>query len=321
MNVRYLFLFFLFSLLIFSVAAEELNLPPGLIKIKEYNQQYHQDFALKATFALAFLAGILTILSPCILPFIPAYFAVAFKEKKNITLMTLVFFLGLAIIFVALGALAGKVGEQSLTLLQDPLYVSLAGLLLIGFGIYTILGKGFSGFHIQKKTSNDIVGIFLFGIFFAIGWSACTGPILAGILGISVLLGNITQAMWLMFFYALGNVVPIFIISIFYDKYDLSKSKLIRGKEWDWNLFGKEIKVHSTNMISGLLLILFGAIFIIFKGTQIVNTWDIFNTKTAFFNSQGFLMEWGLTTLVGSIAFFLFVAVVGWFFYRRYKED
>ncbi|MEK6845257.1 MAG: cytochrome c biogenesis protein CcdA, partial [Nanoarchaeota archaeon] len=85
------FLFFLF-LIIAAPALAQSVLPLGLQKIIAYNQQVTLDFSVKISFLIAFLAGMLGILSPCILPFLPAYFSYTFKEKKNITKMTLVFF-------------------------------------------------------------------------------------------------------------------------------------------------------------------------------------------------------------------------------------
>ena len=83
-------LFFLFS----TIAAADAHLPVGLLKIIEYNEAYTAEFAIKVTFIIAFMAGILAFLSPCIFPLMTAYFTVTFKEKKNITKMAFFFFIG-----------------------------------------------------------------------------------------------------------------------------------------------------------------------------------------------------------------------------------
>ncbi len=109
------------------VLAQESALPSNLQKIIEYNQQNSMDFGVKISFFIAFLAGMLGILSPCFLPLLPAYFSNTFKEKKNITKMTLVFFAGFAAVFVGMGVIAGFIGEQSLSVLQKGWVVVIGG--------------------------------------------------------------------------------------------------------------------------------------------------------------------------------------------------
>ena len=115
-------MFFISSLILLALFASSVlaqpSIPVGLQKIIDYNNQSAADFAFKVSFFIAFLAGMLGVLSPCILPFLPAYFSYTFKEKKNITMMTLIFFSGFSIVFVAMGAAAGFIGEQTLSVLQ-----------------------------------------------------------------------------------------------------------------------------------------------------------------------------------------------------------
>src|SRR3989338_9695962 len=156
---------------LFAQSATAQDLPVGLQKINEYNQKQAEDIALKVSFVVAFIAGILGIFSPCILPFLPAYFSYTFKEKKNIALMTLVFFLGFATVFTAMGIVAGFVGQQALIAIQGPWLVGIGGAFFIFMGILSFLGKGFSSFfRFARKGTNDITGIFLMGNFYALGW-------------------------------------------------------------------------------------------------------------------------------------------------------
>lgn len=316
MNKKILFLILAIVLFSSAVLAQS-ELPIGLQKIIEYNQKATTDFAVKVSFFIAFVAGMLGILSPCILPLLPAYFSYTFKEKKNITKMTLVFFIGFSIVFVTMGVIAGFIGEQSLVVLQSDWLVTIAGIFLITLGIMSLLGKGFSSFiKLNHKFKNDIPGVFLFGMFFALGWTACLGPILAGILGIGAILGNIWYAALLMLFYSLGNLVPLFIISVFYDKFNLSQSKFIKGKVFTFTIAGKEYNIHSTNLISGILFLIIGLIMVIFKGTAIFNTWDILGTKTYFYSVQRSLIAWEYANILGIILFFLFIFAIGWFLWQ-----
>ena len=196
-----------------SVLAES-DVPIGLQKIIDYNNQSTAEFAVKVSFLIAFIAGMLGILSPCILPFLPAYFSYTFKEKKDITKMTLIFFLGFSLVFVSMGIVAGFIGAQVLSVVQSGWLVTLAGIFIVILGIMSLLGKGFSSLiKPNKKFKNDASGTFLFGIFFALGWTACLGPILAGILGIGAIMGNIFYSALLLFFYSLGNFRLQFYVS------------------------------------------------------------------------------------------------------------
>lgn len=300
-------------------SSEISDLPIGLQKIIEHNKEQASDFAIKISFFIAFVAGMLGILSPCILPFLPAYFAYTFKEKKDITKMTLVFFFGFTLVFVGMGIIAGFIGEQSLAVLQKSWLVSIAGLFFIAVGIMSLAGKNFFSFSFDHKFKNDLPGIFLLGIFFAIGWTACLGPILAGILGMGVMLGNVWYAGILMLFYSFGTIVPLFILSILYDKYDLSKNRFIKGKILEFSIDKKTYKIHSTNIISGILFLVIGIVLIIYKGTSVFNAWDIFGTRQYFYSIQNKLIAWEHANLFGIIIFLLFVVILIRFL-QKYKS-
>lgn len=322
-NKKVLFLAFLLVLVLFftvSVMAQK-ELPIGLQKIIEYNNQKSAEFATNISFFIAFVAGILGILSPCILPFLPAYFSYTFKEKRNITLMTFVFFLGFSLVFVSMGVIAGFIGEQSLAVLQNDLLVNIAGLFLIFLGFISLSGKGFSSIiKPNHKFKNDIPGVFLLGIFFAIGWSACLGPILAGILGIGVILHNLWYSALLLFFYSLGNFVPLFVLSVFYDRYNLSKNRFIKGKMLKFHIVKKKFHVHSTNLISGILFLIIGIFLIIYKGTGPLNKFDIFGTKFYFYSIQNSLMSWEYANLFSIVVFILFMAILARFLLKNKKK-
>ena len=279
-------------------------------KIIDFNKQSTIDFSVKISFFVAFVAGILGILSPCILPFLPAYFSYTFKEKKNISQMTLIFFLGFSLVFVILGAIAGYVGEQTLYVIQKPWLVAIAGIFMIILGIVTLSGKKVCSFMGHNKFKNDVPGTFLFGMFFAVGWTACLGPILAGILGIGAILGNMGYSALLLFFYSLGNLVPLFILSMLYDKFNLSQSKFIHGKILDFSIWKKKFYVHSTNLISGLLFIIIGLILVVFKGTTLFNNLDIFGTKPYFYSIQRQLLGWEYANIISIAIFVLFIVTV-----------
>jgi cytochrome c-type biogenesis protein len=267
----------IFLILLLNSAFAQLDLPNNLKKIADYNKEQALFFSKNLTFLVAFIAGILSFLSPCSIALLPAYFTITFKEKRRITLMTFVFFLGFMPIFIIYGLIASYLGSSLANLKVSYGFITfIIGILIFTFGIITLLGKGFSLFKINKRTDNNFLGVLLFGVFYSVGWSACLGPILAGILLIASVLKSFISSIFLMFSYSLGIFIPLFLFSFLYDKFNLANSILIKGKDFS---FGK-YRVHSTNLISGVLLILIGLIFIIFKGTSVFNSLTLFSRLT-----------------------------------------
>ncbi|HII16540.1 TPA: cytochrome c biogenesis protein CcdA [Candidatus Woesearchaeota archaeon] len=292
-------------------AFADAHLPDNLQKIVAYNDEMTASLLMKLSLAVAFLAGTLTILSPCILPLLPAYLSYACREKKDITRMTLVFFAGFALVFSAFGIVAGIIGERSYSALQHPAVIVFAGILLVVLGMLSFLGMGFAS-PLRKKmiAGNGGRAVFAQGLLFALGWTACVGPILGGILGIAALQGSIARAVLLMFFYSLGIFVPLFILSIAYDRFDIGSRKWMQGKGYQIRLFGKAFTLTIPNMISGVLLAGIGAVFIIFRGTGVVNGWNIFGTSQYFYGLQRWLLGFAYADTMGITTLAIFIGIV-----------
>jgi len=192
---------------------------------------------------------------------------------------------------------------------------------LITFGIMILLGKGFPGISFKRKFSKNWIGIFLAGVFFAIGWSACTGPILSGILVMTSTFGNYLTAVYLMFAYSLGVFVPIFILSFFYDKFRLDKSAIF-SKEINFSILGKKYHTNIPNVIAGIIFILFGLAFIVFKGTSLVNSFDMFGLRNYFYSWQDYLiLNVKLFNIIGIIIFAVFILTLGYFLVKEIKNN
>jgi len=224
----------------------------------EAKPQLPQSGMLALTF-LAFVAGVFSFLSPCTLPILPAYFAVtAQADRARLSLMSLAFFIGLATLFVIMGASASLLGQ----VLRDYMFslATIGGVLVAIFGVMTLFGLGFSGANFQGRPGSTFFGFFLFGATFALGWTPCVGPILSGILILAASDKTVLQGMTLLFCYAVGLGLPLILIATFFGK--LSKDslfwRLLRGKGWDVTFAGKTIFLHTTNLFSGLLLITLG---------------------------------------------------------------
>jgi len=219
----------------------------------------------------AFLSGILSFLSPCSLPILPAYFAYSFQSsKKNIVLMTIAFFLGLATTMTILGASITALGN--LLVRNISLISFIGGIVIIAFGILSFFGKGFAGVQFQESPAKTVLGSFLYGATFAIGWTACIGPILGAILTLLVTQGTgVIQGTFLSFIYALGLGLPLIIVSTFFSKLGNGTRfwRFMRGRGFEINLGKISVPLHSTGIISGILMMIMGILLLTGKLTEL----------------------------------------------------
>jgi cytochrome c-type biogenesis protein len=218
--------------------------------------------SMLALIPAAFLSGVLSFLSPCSLPILPAYFAYSFQSsRKNIVIMTLAFFAGLATTMTLLGA---SVTAVSRLLVRNIAELSIiGGAVIILFGILSILGKGPTGIQFQDSTARTVGGSYIYGATFAIGWTACIGPILGAILTLLATQGaGIAQGALLSFVYTLGLGLPLFLISLFFSRLGNGSRfwNFIRGRAFTVRVFGQELTLHTTTLISGGLLIVMGVL-------------------------------------------------------------
>jgi len=208
---------------------------------------------------LALLTGILSFISPCTLPVLTAFFAHNVHAKKGeIFKRTLLFCIGLAIVFSLFGMGATFLGN--LLREQRSLLTKIAGSIIILFGMLEIFGKGFSGIHLKWKGSKKtFLGSILFGMVFAIGWSACIGPILASLLLLSATTGTVLKGTILLFIYALGLAIPLIVISLYFDSIKHHTFwKVLQGRIFTLKIFGKSMQFHTTYVIAGIILIIIG---------------------------------------------------------------
>ncbi len=208
---------------------------------------------------LALLAGLLSFLSPCCLPVLSAHFANNFNaDKGEMVKNTVFFFFGLALVFSIFGMGATLIG--SFFRENRVVFTQVAGAAIIIFGVLEIFGKGFSGLNIRLKGNTKTpFGSFLFGAVFAVGWSACIGPILASFLLLSATSGTIFKGTVLLFIYALGLGIPLLIISVYFDKIKNTRFWMaIKGRTITFKILEKEVNFHSTYLVSGIILIILG---------------------------------------------------------------
>ena len=173
-------------------------------------------------FFIAFGAGLISFLSPCVLPLIPGYISYIsgssineLIEKKNINLIPIILFtIGFSIIFIIFGTASTFLGK---IFLQNSIELRIAaGLVIILFSLHIIgiINLKFLNFEkrIETKTNNNFYSPILIGMAFAFGWTPCIGPILGSILVLAATEENLTRGILLLFFYSFGLAIP-FILS------------------------------------------------------------------------------------------------------------
>ena len=202
-------------------------------------------------FLISFLEGIITFISPCLLPMLPIYISYFAGGGERTTRKTLIgatgFVLGFTLVFVSMGALAGTVGSF---LKQYQTAVNLiSGLIVICFGL-NFLGllrlNLFKGSTRSMDTSNmNFFSTVLFGIIFSVGWTPCVGAFLGSALMLASQQGHMTEGMLMLLAYSLGLGLPFILSAVLID-YLRSAFNWIKSH------------YHIINKISGGLLILIG---------------------------------------------------------------
>ena len=205
-------------------------------------------------YLISFLEGIITFISPCLLPMLPiyvSYFAggsAEEKDSKKVIKNVLGFILGFTTVFVLLGALAGFFGE--LLGKYGTIVNIVTGAIVIFFGL-NFLGifklNIFKGSRMARKQSLGFFSSLLFGVIFSIGWTPCVGAFLGSALMMAASGGNTLEGVLMLLSYSAGLGIPFFISAILIDKFK--------------NTFNF-IKKHYTviNIISGIFLVLIGVL-------------------------------------------------------------
>jgi len=230
------------------------------------------------TLLAAFGAGLLSFISPCVLPLIPGYLSyvsgLSLEEmrggppaaaaaggvavvtaapratRRRTVLASLAFILGFSIVFISLGASASAIGQflmSRLTMLNR-----IAGAIIIIFGLHTMGVLRIEWLYQEKRVQTTrrpagFLGATLVGIAFAFGWTPCIGPILAGILAIAAAQDTVGDGVRLLSAYSLGLGVPFLATSLAIDRFFAAFARIRRH-------------YHKIEIVSGLLLIAIGVL-------------------------------------------------------------
>ncbi|MER6989078.1 cytochrome c biogenesis CcdA family protein [Saccharopolyspora hirsuta] len=212
----------------------------------------------------AFLGGVLSLLSPCSAMLVPAFFAYAFADRIRLLLRTGIFYLGLATTLVPMGVAAGSVG--ALFTEHRDLVVLIGGSLMILLGLGQILGFGFGSSAAQRLSGrikiSSSLSVYLLGTVYGLA-GFCAGPLLGSVLTMAMTGSSPVYGGILLAIYALGMAVPLFAIAALWDRFDLGRRRWLRGRELELG----PLRVHSTTLLSGLVFIALGVLFLTTDGT------------------------------------------------------
>lgn len=230
--------------------------------------------------AAAFTAGLVSFLSPCVLPLVPGYISLVsgasvdeLKTDENpkvlgkVLLHSLLFIAGFSTVFISLGASASWLGQILLS--RMSLLYRIAGIVIIIFGLHLtgILRIGIlyrdKRFHNAGKPATAF-GAFMIGLAFAFGWTPCIGPILAAILSLAASQDTIRAGIMLLVLYSMGLAVPFLLTS-------LGINKFLKF----YNRF--RVHLHQVEVFSGVVLIVLGAMIFTNQFTRLAGYFSFLN--------------------------------------------
>jgi cytochrome c-type biogenesis protein len=220
------------------------------------------------TLLAAFLAGVLSFISPCVLPLIPGYLSFVSgatldemrgtsvgapalgNARRRAVIMSVAFVLGFSLVFVSLGASATAIG----TLLMEHLSLlgKIAGVVIILFGLHMmgVLRIGWLYSEKRMQTSGKPAGFFgamLVGVAFAFGWTPCIGPILAAILAVAATQESVGEGVKLLAVYSAGLGVPFIATALAINKFFAASARIRKH-------------YHMIEVVSGVLLVVVGVL-------------------------------------------------------------
>jgi cytochrome c-type biogenesis protein len=230
----------------------------------------------------AFLAGIVSFLSPCVLPLVPGYVSLISgasveelqaKDRKllnTVLLHSLMFILGFTVVFVVLGAAATAVGQLAREYKKQLTWI--AGAVIIIFGLHLTGIMKIKALYADKrlhavKGGKSPIGAFVVGFAFAFGWTPCLGPIISSILILAGSVEGKTRGILLLWVYSLGLAVPFLLTSVLIDRFLIFYSRFRRH-------------LHTLEVISGVVMMVLGVLILTRRFTMLSSYLGFLNRFT-----------------------------------------
>jgi cytochrome c biogenesis protein CcdA len=268
-----------------------------------------------------FAAGVLALLSPCSALLLPSFFAYAFVSRTALLARTVMFYLGLLVTLVPLGTGAGA--ASALFYGHRATLITVAGWSIIALGVLQLAGRGFAlagAARLQAWAGNRSGGgwlsTMLLGAVYGLA-GFCSGPVLGAVLTMAATSESAVRGGALLAVYALGMAAPLFVLAALWDRFELGRRRWLRGR----SLTLGALRVHTTSLVSGLLFVGIGVLFLRYDGTAgITGALGLGDTVDMESDAQ----EWVARVTAGVPSWTLpaLVAVAaGWWAVRRARED
>lgn len=265
---------------------------------------------MEISYLAAFIGGLLMLFAPCAAMLLPAFFAYAFTSRTTLLARTAVFALGVLLVLVPLGAFAGTLGAFIRS--HAHIVTLVAGILVIVLGLLQMFAVSFpvpqwASKLMTPQGGSDEAGApsnlatFALGVGYAIAGVGCSGPILGAVLSFATLGGSVWAGALLMATFALGMVLPVGILALLWNAFNLSEKSWLRPHPV--KLFGRW--TTRMNVISGVLFVLLGVILVFFGGQS--------GLPSVFTSSQQVEVESKIIEAVAGVPgwlFFAFAAVI-----------
>ena len=268
---------------------------------------------VEASFLASFLGGLLSLLSPCSALLLPAFFAYAFQSRGVLVGRTAVFYLGLCATLVPLGM--GISAVSSLVYGHRSTLITISGLIIIALGVIQALGGGFAFDRPESLrggiSGNSLLATFSLGTVYGFA-GFCSGPILGAVLTVAATSGSALRGAGLLATYAAGMAAPLFIMAFLWDRLDLGR-RWLRGREISLG----SLRLHTTNLLSGLMFVAIGVLFIVSEGTSSLEGFYASGGATDLaFSVERWVGSLGEGTLISLVLAGLGLLFAGFFVYR-----
>ncbi|WP_186759010.1 cytochrome c biogenesis CcdA family protein [Arthrobacter alpinus] len=263
----------------------------------------------------AFLGGILTVLSPCSVMLLPAFFAYAFASPTKLLGRTALFYAGLLTTLVPLGLLAGLLG--SLVLQNRTVLITVAAGVVIVIGILQIIGVDFPG--LSRRAGADgtsAVSVFVLGSVYGVA-GVCAGPILGSVLAVAAAGGNPVYGGIMLAIFALGMALPLGVLSLLWTRLRLGERGWLKPRRFQLGPWKNSVWM----VVSGVLSIGIGLLLLATQGTSSLGG---ILTIDAQYEAESWIV--GISTKVSNVGFGIAALVVlflagGAYLWRTHRAE